>query len=180
MQTQDAIFARKSVRGYASVPVEEEKLDLILKAGNYAPIFGNIHMSVITDKELLDEINEAGRQAALASGNEFMIQRVSIPGYKLTYGAPVLIVLSAPEGEYGDVNCALAAENIILSATDLGLGTCYLAGFLAAFSYKPCLLEKILLPEGHKPVCGVIAGYEGGDPIPGVPRQTSDNITRIK
>ncbi len=180
MNTLDALEARKSVRGYQDRPVEEEKLAAILKYGNQAPIAGTIFMSVITGKAVLEEINDAGKQAALASGNEFMISRVSIPGYKLTYGAPVLIVLSAPAAGYGAANTACAAENMCIAATDLGLGSCFLAGFLAAFRYKPELLEELNLPKGYVPQCGVIVGYEGESAIPTAPRVPNpDNIAYI-
>lgn len=181
METLEALEARKSVRGYQDKPVEEGKIDIILKYGNKAPIAGEIFMSVITDKKLLDKINDAGKEAAIASGNEFMISRVSIPGYRLTYGAPVLVVISAPAEGFGSVNAACAAENMCIAATDMGLGTCFLAGFLMAFQYKPELLKELSLPDGYVPQCGIIIGYEGESVVPAIPRDISNtNIAYIE
>lgn len=86
------------------------------------------------------------------------------------YGAPVLIVLSAPDEGFSAANTACAVTNMGIVATELGLGTCYLAGFLMAFTAKPELLQKIGVPEGFKPQCGMILGYEGPDQIPAAKR----------
>lgn len=180
METLEALDTRKSVRGYLDKPVEKEKLDAILKYGNKAPIAGQIYMTAITNKGLLERINETGKQAALASGNEFMIRRVSMPGYKLTYGAPALIVISAPNAGYCGLNTGCAAENICIAATGLGLGSCFLAGVLLAFQFDPGLLAELKIPEGFVPQCGVIIGYEGDSAIPSVPRAEVRNISYIE
>lgn len=168
MNTLEALQARKSIRGYLDKPVEAGKLKTILKYGNKAPNAGPIHMSVIQNANLLKEINDVATEAGLKSDNDFLKQRLAIPGYKLLYGAPVLIVLSAPDGEFSAANTACAATNMCIAATELELGTCYLAGFLLAFTAKPELLQKIGIPEGFKPRCGMIIGYEGPNQIPGM------------
>ena len=46
-----------------------------------------------------------------------------------------------------------------LAATDLGLGSVYLYGFLVAFSAEPELLKELGLPEGFSPVSAIALGY---------------------
>lgn len=47
MNLLKAIELRKSVRVYDTKSVEEEKIEAIIKAGNLAPIYGQIHITVI-------------------------------------------------------------------------------------------------------------------------------------
>jgi nitroreductase len=55
------------------------------------------------------------------------LQRVSLPGYQPLYDAQVLVLLSRPtEAPFSAVNTALAAENMLLQASGLGLGSCYI------------------------------------------------------
>jgi len=167
MNTLDALQKRKSVRGYLDKPVEDEKLKVILKYGNKAPNAGPFHMSVIRDKAFLEELNETVAAVVKANGNDFMRKRFSIPGYKATYGAPVMVLISAPEGPFSAANAACAATNMGVAATELGLGTCYLAGILMAFSAKPEYLGRAGVPDGYVPQCGLIIGYESAQQIPG-------------
>ncbi|MCD8019787.1 MAG: nitroreductase family protein [Clostridiales bacterium] len=181
MNTIDALEARRSVRGYLDKPVEEDKLKLILKYGNKAPNAGPFHMTVITNRDMLDAVDAAAKEAGLASGDKFTTERFSIPGYRCTYGAPVLIILSAPEGGFSSVNVACAATNMGVAAVDQGLASCYLVGVLMAFRAKPELLEKLELPEGYVPQCGLILGYQGENEIPGITRNSDlSNVNYLK
>lgn len=47
-------------------------------------------------------------------------------------------------------SAAMVAHNMVLEATDLGLGACYLWGVLAAVSNTPDLLAKLNLPEDYE------------------------------
>jgi len=51
---------------------------------------------VIQNTGLRQRINDRALDAMVHSGNEFAQQRASLPGYQPIYGAPVLILLSAP------------------------------------------------------------------------------------
>lgn len=53
MEIQQAIEIRRSIRAYGDRPVEREKLEAVLRAGNQAPIFGRLHMSVFAGPEQL-------------------------------------------------------------------------------------------------------------------------------
>lgn len=182
MQVSNAIEWRKSVRAYAPKAVEAEKMEVILKAGNLAPVFGRFHMTVIEDQRLLQEINNITLDMMRHSGNEFLEKRAATEGYAPLYGAPALILLSAPNGNdsngFNMANVSCAAENMIIQATELGLGSCFVMGPMIAFA-DPELAKKVDLPEGYVPLVGVLAGY----PLEGLERNKRnipDNITHLK
>ena len=178
MHTLEALQARKSIRGYLSTAVEEEKLLTVLQYGNRAPNAGPFHMTVIRSRALLDTLDAATRAAVESGGTDFLRQRFAIPGYTATYGAPVLVLLSAPAAGYGAVNCACAVTNMAIAAAELGLGTCYLASILTAFRADPALAKTLGVPDGFVPQCGMCLGYASETQIPGRPRpEEPGNIT---
>lgn len=181
MQVLKAIELRKSVRTYAAKTVEKEKIEAIIKAGNLAPIFGRFHMTVIENPSLLQEINAVTLDMMKHSGNEFLEKRAATEGYQPLYGAPAMIVLSAPGGNdsngFNMANVSCAAENMIIEATELGLGSCFVMGPMMAFT-NPELAKKIEIPEGYVPLVGVLAGYPSEE-LTGNQRQPSNNVTLL-
>jgi FMN reductase [NAD(P)H] len=162
MDINETIKKRKSVRAYEDKPVSEEALSQIVEAGQWPPNAGPYHMSVIRSAALRKKINDRTLDAMIHSDNEFARQRAALPGYQPVYGAPVLILLSAPaDSPMGATNTALAAENMILQATGLGLGTCFLASPTRALNGAAGrdLAQEAGVPEGYEVLCAVIAGY---------------------
>ena len=162
MNILKAIEMRKSVRSYTEERIEEEKLKAMIRAGNLAPVFGRFHITVIENQDLLREINDITLDMMKHSGNGFMENQAAIEGYQPLYGAGVMFVLSVPGGndEHGFqmANAACAAENMILAATELGLGSCFVMGPMMAFA-NPELAGRLGLPEGYVPLVGVLVGY---------------------
>jgi nitroreductase len=61
MQVYDAINRRRSIRKFTGELPDQERLDAIIKAGQKAPVaegkYQSYHMTVLTNKDLLDQIN---------------------------------------------------------------------------------------------------------------------------
>jgi len=162
MTITEAVSKRKSIRAYSDKPVSNDDLEKIIEAGRWAPNAGPFHISVIRNAELRQMINDQTLNAMIHSGIEFLQQRASLPGYQPLYGAPVLILLSAPgDSPYGAVNAALATENMILEATGLGMGSCFLVSPTLALRGEGNrdLAIKAGIPDGYEIKCAVILGY---------------------
>jgi nitroreductase len=153
----DVIKNRCSIRSFRKKPVEEEKIKKILEAAAFAPSAGNTQeWRFIKIKNQKSKIKIA--EAAL--GQMFIAK------------APIVIVLCADlleiEMAYGNrgvevyslLDCGMAAQNLMLSATALGLGTCPVGGF------DEEEVRKILsLPENVKPFLIIPIGYPAEKPI---------------
>ncbi len=78
------------------------------------------------------------------------------------YNAPVIITVSCPADGSGNINAALATENICLAAESLGLGSCIIG--LAAFLFNTPggerYFNELQIPEGYKPIHAVCVGYK--------------------
>lgn len=155
MNTMDTICKRRSVRSYTGEQITEEQLDTVLKAANAAPVgmgrYEDVHLTVITDKELLGRIDAAG---AAMFGK---------PDMHPLYGAPTLIMISVkmpPEAmrNVAYSNAAIIAQNMALAATELGVGVCHIWGATMATLNAPDILKELHLPEGFLPSCAVTLG----------------------
>jgi FMN reductase [NAD(P)H] len=163
MDTLDAIAKRKSVRSYKKEQVSDKDLDAIIEAGKSGPGGGAYHISVIQKPELLQKINDMTKKAML-NGNDFSKSRASLPGYEPLYGAPTMLILSAADPN-GIANTSCSAENMLVAATALGLGSCYLMSPKAAFSGENGaeLNKECAIPEGYSFHCAVIVGMRDGE-----------------
>ena len=153
MELKQAIFTRCSCRCYTDEPVSEEQLNAVLAAANAAPVgmgaYGTVHLTVIRSKEFI---------AALSKATCEFMKREGDP----LYGAPVFVLVSAKPGMPPTIefqNTGTIMENMMLTATDLGLGSVYLMGAVAALKTKPELVEKLNLPEGFVPVAAAALGH---------------------
>ena len=163
MEALEAIMKRQSVRSYKKDQIMDKDLEAILEAGKSGPGGGAYHLSVIQKPELIQKLSDVTKAAMLAGGG-FGQQRASLPGYEPAYGAPTLILLSAGDPN-GIANTSCCAENMLVAATALGLGSCYLMSVRAAFGGETgAELAKVCgIPEGNQVNCAVIVGYQAGD-----------------
>ncbi len=165
MPVRDTIARRVSCRAYQSAPVPEALLTQILEAARLAPSACNQQpwrFAVVRDLELRRRIVEEG----------------FLPGIKMTWAirAPVHVVIGMERSflthqlaasvsgvDYPWVDIGIAGEHLVLAATELGLGTCWI-GWI-----KPRVVARIVAwPASVKPVVVITVGY-ASDPDAGIP-----------
>jgi nitroreductase len=152
----DLVRARYSVRAYRPDPVPDELLAAVLEAGRLAPTASNRQPVRIV------VIHTAGREAELRRvyGREWFVQ------------APVVLAVCTVPGEawvrsshdgraYVDVDAAIVMDHLVLAATDLGLGTCWIAAF------DPAAAREVLgLPADIEPLLFTPLGFPADRPRP--------------
>ncbi len=133
----DCIHARRSTRRFQDRPVEKEELETLLDAAIWAPSGGNNQswlFTAIRNKDTLARINQLLRE-----GYQTWTPDDDYPGKReaknyaqredahFFHHAPTLIIASnKPNYENAMADCALALENIFLTAQSIGLGSCYI------------------------------------------------------
>jgi len=152
MELLQVMESRYSVRAYKPDPVEPGKLESVLQAANWAPTACN------RQPFRLIVIETRGQEAEL----------VRIYHRPWFVQAPLIIAIVAlPEeawsrrdgANYAFVDAAIAFDHLILAATDLGLGTCWIAAF------DPQAAREVLqLPESAVPVAFTPLGYPADQP----------------
>jgi nitroreductase len=179
MDALEAIAKRKSVRDYKKDQISDEAVAAIIAAGQNAPSAGPYHITVVQNKELLQHISNLALEAMKNSGNEFLMSRAALPGYDPIYGAPTLFLLSAPQGPYSLATASCAATCMIIAATALGLGSCYLITPILAFKADKGLAARAGIPEGYEIMCAVVVGYKAGEKF-AVERVKENTVNYVK
>ncbi len=138
---------RYSVRAYQNKPVEEEKIEKVLEAARLAPTAANRQPFRIL------VIPTRGRQELLRRiyPRDWFVQAPYIIG--------ICAVLSEAwvrrDGRsYAVVDATIVMDHLILAATSLGLGTCWVAAF-----DEEAAKEVLQIPEGWDPVAFTPLGY---------------------
>jgi nitroreductase len=122
MELIDVIKSRTSIREFSATDVEDEKITYVLECARLAPSWMNKQcwrFIVIKDKETIETIAKTS-----------LINR-------WLKTAPVLIAACADPTEsdthnsidYSHIDVSIAFEHLILGATDVGLGSCWIGGF---------------------------------------------------
>ena len=173
-ETIQTILNRRSIRRFDTRQVEEEKLQQILKAGLYAPSAGGrqgVLFVVCQDREVnerLGRIKRANSHPRMATEHCYVSrEQPSIaddPEIKNAfYGAPSVITLFAPKGFLFAVDdCAVAAENMMLAAASLEIGSCYIGQGWTAFAdpYGQEILKTWGIRTDYYAVMQLLLGYQ--------------------
>jgi nitroreductase len=178
MNLTDTIYSRRSAREFSAEPVDEPTLRRLIDLAIQAPSAVNEQpwsFDVIRDKKLMRRISNEAKAytlgappAGIQSGH--FEELLSNPDFNIFYDAPALIVISSrTRGPWADVNCALAAENLMLGACAAGLATCWI-GFAQAWLGTPEGMATLGLPANYLPVAPIIVGHAKTSPPP-VPRR---------
>ncbi len=143
---------RYSVRKFADVKVEQEKIDKILEAGRIAPTAVNSQPQMVyvaRSEEAMQKLNEVS---------------------PCIFGAPQCIILCyndetvckrGEEGNYGEIDGTIVLTHMMMEATDLGLGTC-----MVGYFDSDKLIEAFNLPANIHPILLMPFGYAAEDAAP--------------
>jgi len=147
MDALTAITTRRSIRRYTSDVVPDETVFELLRAAMAAPTAGNEpwHFVVIRDRSLLEAITKFHPHAEMLKQASVAIAVCGDPTAGTLKGRWVL-------------DCAAAAENILIAANALGLGACWV-GIYPVDERIDGLRALVGIPEPIVPLSMVSLGY---------------------
>jgi nitroreductase len=179
------ILKRRTVRQFKKDQIKESDLKEILNAAIYAPNAQNLqkwHFTVVQNKAMLDRMVEITKANMRDSRIQFFQERISSPDYNTYYYAPTVILVSGYEKhKFIELDCGMAAENILLAAESLGISSVVMTSSEFLFTSKDIIAIKneLGIPEGYRHICVIALGYrEGG--IPETPDRNKNVINYIK
>ena len=167
MELMEAIYKRRSVRFYTEETVDKATIEKLINAGIQAPSAMNVQpwaFGVIQDKALMQKISDETKAYLLASISEKPYlecyrQLFSNPEFNIFYHAPVLLtILAKPEGPFPACDCNLAAQNVMLAAHSIGLGSCWI-GFAQMSLNTPELKEQLGIPKEYTIAAPLVIGH---------------------
>ena len=166
-QTIKTLLEHRTIRAYKETPVDPAMLDTIFEVGMRTATSNGMQTSSIihvTDAHIKEEI-------------------ATICGQKYVASAPVLLIflvdafrndqIAKSKGEVHDsasdldrftqgmTDGSLMAQNMVVAAESLGLGTTYLGSIL---NNIPKLVELLKLPPLTFPIVGLLIGHPNQEP----------------
>lgn len=172
MKIRDAIYTRRSMRKYLDKPVEREKIEEIIAAAAQAPSAMRSQpwaFAVITDKHRLKRISDNSKKSMLGMLSvvpalQAYRETLENPDFNIFYGAPALVLILAKPNLSPDprTDCCLAAENLMLMARSLDLGTCWI-GFSHGYLNTPEAKAELGISEEITIAAPIIVGYPDGE-----------------
>jgi nitroreductase len=177
----DAIFMRRSVRAYTPQAVDAGTIRSLLDAAVQAP--SAMHEEpwafvVVQDTAALKRYSdlakgswgeEAENYRKLHAGEaeptmRTFAERFASPDFSVFYDAGTLILICAkPLGPFVTADCWLAAENLMLAAAALGLGTCCIGSAIPVMN-TPAVKTELNIPPDVEVVVPLIVGTPSAPP----------------
>jgi nitroreductase len=188
MNIFETILARRSVRRYKARKVDRTTISILLEAAVHAPTA--IHQEpwafvIVQDKALLRSLSDQAKPLFMAQVQKGSLEHdgysfdiFKYPDFNIFYDANTLVLIcgkrTLPSYE---ADCWLAAENLILAACAMGLGTCVIGSALPALN-TPETKIKLNIPEKFSVVAPIVVGYPD-DEIAPVVRKSPVILARI-
>ncbi|WP_373842834.1 nitroreductase family protein [Limosilactobacillus sp.] len=144
-----AITQRQSVRKFLTAGLSEATVQKLIEAFQAAPCgmhqMDVMQAVVVTDAQLCQQVEDATGDAC--------------------YGAPLLFIILTKKGsEFGERDASVAAENVMIEATDLGLGSVYVMGGAKKLNHYAGVLQSLKVPDGFQVTTIVPVGKAAEQP----------------
>jgi len=175
MNLLDLARKRKSVRKYLDRPVEAEKIEALSEVARRAREAYNACDAalVIADDPILKE----KLKSAIVSGWQ---GKINLWLYTSAFPA-AMVLLGRSGGSAEEIRplflppACMMLETVILAAAEMGLGTCWMAGF------NPAAVRKVLqLPPEWQPIIVSPLGYSAQKEVVGLISRTMVQADRRK
>ena len=173
-ETLKTISERYSCRDFADTPLTSEQITALAEAAVAAPSAMNRQpwqVIIVTDKELIEELDAEGMRILAAAEDKSGYERIMSRGGKMLYNAPCLVLVASDGSEYAAIDCGILCENVALAAHSLGLGSviCGMAGIPLSGPRGGEFKKRLQFPAGNVFGISVLAGTAKSSKEPHVP-----------
>jgi nitroreductase len=181
MELQEAIRRRRMVRSFSADAIDPEVLDALLHAARRAPSAGHTQAAELLvlegptetarywDATLPEPRRSSFRWQGLLRAPVLVVVLTRPRSYVERYAEPDKAGTGLGAGEaawpvpYWFVDAGMVAQNLLLAATDAGLGAC----LFGPFDDEPAVLAALRVPHGWRAVATVALGHPDGLDGPG-------------
>ena len=164
----EAILARRSVRTFVPHQLDHNTVQTLLEAAVRAP--SAMHEEpwafvVVQNRGLLKQLSDRAKPIFIEEmrhhnnkGAPHSFEHFAKPDFDIFYGAGTLIIICAkPSSPFVTADCWLAAENMMLAACDMGLGSCVIGSSVSTLNIRAVKAE-LGIPDEFKAIAPVIVG----------------------
>ncbi|MBL9214995.1 MAG: nitroreductase [Opitutaceae bacterium] len=183
MDVLTAIYQRRSIRHFTDAPVPASLVHELIRAATQAPSAVNQQpwvFGVIRGRRRLDGYSERAKAHLLAILPQALslhrrADTLASHEYNVFHHAGTLVFIAArPAPHHPEEDCCLAAQNLMLAAHALGLGTCPI-GFARPWLNLPAVKAELGIPGSCHVVMPLAVGWPAGQSAP-VPREPPEIV----
>jgi nitroreductase len=171
-----AIYARQSVRAYAPTPLDVTTIHTLIDAAVHAPTAMHEEpwaFVVVQDHSLLLRLSDLAKPLFVeevrhrdANGASHSFDHFNRPDFNIFHGADTLIIICTKlSGPFIAADCWLAAENLMLAASAIGLGSCVIGSAVAALNINKVKTELGISDE-YTVIAPIVVGVPSGETKP--------------
>lgn len=149
MNTYKAILKRRSIRKYSKGIISSEVIEMLLQAAMAAPSARNAQpweFYVVTNKEVMLNLRSVSKNLDFDSSAMIIVCGNNERS------------ITKNDNDFWIQDCSAAVENILLAATELGLGTLW-CGLYPVLERSDKVREYISAPMNHIPMALIHIGY---------------------
>ena len=162
-ETLKNIADRYTCRDFKDTSLSDQQIEELVKAALSAPSARNLqpwHVIVVTDKAVVDGIDEEGMRILRDDEDQTMYENMMSRGGKLFYNAPCLMIVLSDGSKWGTLDCGILCQNVVIAAESMGLGTC-IVGMAGVPLNGPKAAEyekRLSFPQGYTFAIGILVG----------------------
>ena len=192
------IKSRRSIRNYREEALSKEIIEKIIEAGRYAPSAENRQpwrFIVITSREATKKLSDETkkqiewilkkrrklrkRYPELDDKQTILFLQAVARASKdvIFHDAPVVIFIITENKAFYDESCACAAENMMLAAWSMGIGSCWI-GFAKFLEMSNDAMKMLDIPAEHHIAACLVFGYPEKVPKKPLPRNPMAGIMK--
>ena len=148
----EVLMNRRSIRKFKAGQITDAELKTVLDAGTYAPTARGMQRPVIV------AVQDKAQRDAVSKLNASFTDNPNGDPY---YGAPTIILVLAPDDEFGPLDASAVETNMLNAAYACGLGSCWIHRPKAMFETEEgkAMLRAWGLDETLMGVCSIALGY---------------------
>lgn len=186
MTAFDAIYARHATRAFTPAEIDEPTIRQLIAAAVHAPTAMHLEpwaFVIVQDRALLHRISDRAKAVAAMPQGELhrelartpssprLPAMFADPAFNIFYNAGTLIIICGkPMGHFVAADCWLAAENLMIAATAMGLATCPIGFALTALGDAD-IKRELGIPDGVTTFAPIIVGVPAVAPVPTTRRE---------
>ena len=180
---EDLLKTRRSIRDFEEKNVSTEIVKELIKDSCLAPNAGNRQpwqFIIVNDQAVIKKISNDSKKNLVADIEQNPASPMKAyegalrnPTFNIFYNAPCLVYFGGIRGTRSlQIDCTLAASYFMFTASNRGLGTCWIG--LGNYIQSAELLKSVGAPEDFEIVAPIIIGYPKS--IPEIPPRNEPTI----
>ncbi|MBU0535358.1 MAG: nitroreductase family protein [Nanoarchaeota archaeon] len=178
-ETIKTIKSRRTTRSFNDKKISKEIIEQLLDCARLAPSAMNKQpwkFIVINNIELIKEMSDIIKTRVIDMFPK-MQERAKTMKDPIFYGASLLVMILRPKAdEWALFDCSAAAENMMLAARSLDIGSVPV-GFARFLNEDKGIMAKLEIPEGYEQHITLALGYT--EKWPETPDRNKDNVKWI-